>query len=90
MELGCDVQSLLDAVEPPLLGPRQSAPLHRTKRVRVRRISLPKWVLEIGDKNPDIYYTDKSGHRNKVCWAASVQGRKQARWILRSGVAPDS
>lgn len=31
------------------------------------RIALPKWVLDIGDKNPDIYYTDKSGHRNREC-----------------------
>ncbi len=31
------------------------------------KIPLPKWVLDIGDKNPDIYYTDKSGHRNREC-----------------------
>lgn len=31
------------------------------------KIPLPKWVLDIGEKNPDIYYTDKSGHRNKEC-----------------------
>lgn len=27
-------------------------------------ISLPKWVLEIGENEPDIFYTDKSGNRN--------------------------
>lgn len=31
------------------------------------KIPLPKWVLEIGEKNPDIFYTDKSGHRNREC-----------------------
>jgi beta-amylase len=31
------------------------------------KIPLPKWVLDIGEKNPDIYYTDKQGHRNKEC-----------------------
>lgn len=31
------------------------------------KIGLPKWVLDIGDRNPDIFYTDKSGYRNKEC-----------------------
>lgn len=31
------------------------------------KIPLPKWVLDIGEKNPDIFYTDKSGHRNREC-----------------------
>lgn len=31
------------------------------------RISLPKWIREIGASNPDIYYTDKQGYRNKEC-----------------------
>lgn len=31
------------------------------------KISLPAWVTEIGDRNPDIYYTDKQGYRNKEC-----------------------
>ncbi|GAX80527.1 hypothetical protein CEUSTIGMA_g7965.t1 [Chlamydomonas eustigma] len=31
------------------------------------KIPLPKWILEIGEKDPDIYYTDKSGHRNREC-----------------------
>jgi len=31
------------------------------------KIPLPKWILDMGDKDPDIYYTDKSGHRNREC-----------------------
>lgn len=31
------------------------------------KIPLPKWVLDIGERNPDIFYTDKSGHRNREC-----------------------
>lgn len=31
------------------------------------KIPLPKWVLEIGEHNPDIFYTDKQAHRNKEC-----------------------
>ena len=28
-------------------------------------IPLPKWVLDIGYENPEIFYTDKQGHRNE-------------------------
>ena len=31
------------------------------------KINLPAWVTEVGDSNPDIYYTDKQGFRNKEC-----------------------
>lgn len=31
------------------------------------KILLPKWVLDVGEEDPDIYFTDKSGHRNKEC-----------------------
>ena len=31
------------------------------------KISLPRWIAEIGARNPDIYYTDKQGYRNKEC-----------------------
>lgn len=27
------------------------------------KIPLPKWVLDIGERNPDIFYTDKQMHR---------------------------
>lgn len=30
-------------------------------------ISLPPWVAEVGDSNPEIFYTDKSGYRNREC-----------------------
>lgn len=30
-------------------------------------ISLPLWVHRVGDRDPDIFYTDKSGHRNREC-----------------------
>ncbi|CAH9126266.1 unnamed protein product [Cuscuta epithymum] len=28
-------------------------------------IPLPSWVLAVGDQNPDIFYTNKSGNRNR-------------------------
>lgn len=28
-------------------------------------IPLPNWILKIGESNPDIFYTNRSGHRNK-------------------------
>ncbi|KAF5827053.1 beta-amylase [Dunaliella salina] len=31
------------------------------------KIPLPRWVLEIGEQNKEIYYTDKSGYRNREC-----------------------
>jgi beta-amylase len=30
-------------------------------------LTLGRWVLDIGERNPDIFYTDKAGHRNKEC-----------------------
>lgn len=30
-------------------------------------IPLPSWVSEIGKKNPDIYFTDRTGQRNPEC-----------------------
>lgn len=30
-------------------------------------ITLPQWVLDVGDANPDIFYTDKEGFRNREC-----------------------
>lgn len=30
-------------------------------------ITLPKWILEIGKDNPDIFFTDREGRRNKEC-----------------------
>ena len=31
------------------------------------RISLPRWVLEAGERDPDIFFTDSSGYRNREC-----------------------
>lgn len=31
------------------------------------KISLPKWVQAVGEENPDIYYTDREGTRNREC-----------------------
>jgi beta-amylase len=28
------------------------------------KIPLPKWVVDIGERNPDIFYTDKQMHRS--------------------------
>ncbi|KAF5741453.1 hypothetical protein HS088_TW10G00450 [Tripterygium wilfordii] len=31
----------------------------------VVNIPLPQWLLEVGETNPDIFYTDREGNRNK-------------------------
>lgn len=31
------------------------------------RISLPRWVMEAGERDPDIFFTDSSGYRNLEC-----------------------
>lgn len=31
------------------------------------KIPLPKWVLAAGERNPDVFYTDKAGVRNREC-----------------------
>ncbi|XP_038703151.1 beta-amylase-like [Tripterygium wilfordii] len=31
----------------------------------VVNVPLPQWVLEVGETNPDIFYTDREGNRNK-------------------------
>lgn len=30
-------------------------------------VPLPPWVHEVGKTNPDIYYTDRAGNRNREC-----------------------
>lgn len=35
-------------------------------------IPLPLWVLDIGEENPDIFYTNRSGTRNKECLSLGV------------------
>lgn len=34
--------------------------------------TLPPWVLSIGETNPDVFYTDRAGHRNKECLSLAV------------------
>ena len=31
------------------------------------KIPLPKWVADVGERNPDIFYTDRRMHRTKEC-----------------------
>ena len=35
-------------------------------------IPLPRWVKKIGQKNPDIYFTDREGRRNGECLSWGV------------------
>ncbi|KAK7261051.1 hypothetical protein RIF29_27354 [Crotalaria pallida] len=35
-------------------------------------IPLPQWILEIGESDPDIFYTSSSGYRNKECLTLGV------------------
>lgn len=35
-------------------------------------IPLPKWILDIGNNNPDIFFTDKEGRRNPECLSWGV------------------
>ena len=40
-------------------------------------IPLPKWVLEIGESEPDdIFYTNQGGIRNKECISLSVDNKR--------------
>lgn len=38
-------------------------------------IPLPKWAMDIGSKNPDIFFTNKEGKRNHECltWGIDKQ-----------------
>ncbi len=31
------------------------------------KIPLPRWVLAVGERNPDVFFTDKAGVRNREC-----------------------
>jgi hypothetical protein len=44
------------------------------------KIPLPKWVVDIGERNPDIFYTDKQMHR----WAGGQVGTGE--WVEGWGV----
>lgn len=38
-------------------------------------IPIPKWVLAIGENNPDIFYTNRTGTRNKECLSLAVDNQ---------------
>lgn len=38
-------------------------------------ISLPRWILEIGEDDPDIFYTNRAGTRNREYLTISVDNR---------------
>ncbi|KAI5412752.1 variant 4, Beta-amylase [Lathyrus oleraceus] len=38
-------------------------------------IPLPKWVLEVGESDPDIFYTNRTGIRNKECISLGVDDK---------------
>lgn len=39
-------------------------------------IPIPQWVLDIGESNPDIFYTDISGTRNKEYLTVGVDNER--------------
>ncbi|XP_054812625.1 beta-amylase-like isoform X2 [Prosopis cineraria] len=38
-------------------------------------IPLPKWVLEVGESDPDIFYTNRTGNRNKEYLSLGVDNK---------------
>lgn len=42
-------------------------------------ISLPKWVLEIGKDNQDIFFTDREGRRNTECLSWGIDKERVLR-----------
>eukprot|EP01018_Ginkgo_biloba_P029158 Gb_23715 [translate_table: standard] len=42
-------------------------------------ISLPKWILEIGKDNPDIFFTDQEGRRNTECLTWGIDKERVLR-----------
>ncbi|CAK9324440.1 unnamed protein product [Citrullus colocynthis] len=42
-------------------------------------IKLPQWVLEIGKENPDIFFTDREGRRNKDCLSWGIDKERVLR-----------
>lgn len=51
-------------------------------------IPIPQWVLDVGDNDPDIFYTNISGNRNQECLSLGVdnlplfQGRTAVQVLL--------
>lgn len=46
-------------------------------------IPLPQWVMEVGSKNPDIFFTDREGRRNHECLTWGIDEER----ILRGRTA---
>ncbi|KAJ4728287.1 Beta-amylase [Melia azedarach] len=42
-------------------------------------IPLPQWVIEIGQSNPDIYFTDREGRRNTECLTWGIDKERVLR-----------
>ncbi|KAL2477712.1 Beta-amylase 2 [Forsythia ovata] len=42
-------------------------------------IPLPQWIIEIGRKNPDIYFTDREGRRNHECLTWGIDKERVLR-----------
>ncbi|XP_031389925.1 beta-amylase isoform X2 [Punica granatum] len=38
-------------------------------------IPLPQWILQIGEDDPDIFYTDRAGTRNRECLTIGVDNQ---------------
>ncbi|KAK9827582.1 hypothetical protein WJX81_000559 [Elliptochloris bilobata] len=38
------------------------------------KIPLPSWVLAVGDRNPDVFFMDKAGVRNRECLSLGCDG----------------
>ncbi|CAN0824766.1 Beta-amylase 2, chloroplastic [Linum grandiflorum] len=46
-------------------------------------VPLPRWVIEIGETNPDIYFTDREGRRNNECLTWGIDKER----VLKSRTA---
>lgn len=42
-------------------------------------IPLPQWVREIGQSNPDIYFTDREGRHNSECLTWGIDKERVLR-----------
>lgn len=42
-------------------------------------IPLPKWIIDIGEENPDIFFTDREGRRNPECLSWGVDKERAFR-----------
>lgn len=61
--------ALAEMVEKAGLKLHVSLCFHASKQPK---ISLPNWVSQIGESQPDIFFTDRSGQRYKECLSLAV------------------